>query len=257
MSHDFARIWERIELHHDEDYRLGNRTEEYERVVRAFGDTRFSAEQIGRLSIMLKPLQIGEDFTDKAGFFLSAAINLSPDTDFVIHTSHFEEAPNFLGFMNKKRIRIVGDAGAWSGSHMDDGIITITGNAHLPADSLQGGRMVIEGDAISALGEEMAGGNVLVKGCFRGALWPDGEELGRKLSGGVIKILGDVCVESIGSEMTGGRIIITGDLDSDRGVSEIGNCMTGGEIHLEGEIGQHYEIKGGRIYHRGRLLVDL
>jgi formylmethanofuran dehydrogenase subunit C len=275
LSRKFAKLWEKVQVSSSGDERYAECHQEFRQVLTSFGDTRFSAQDITRISFMLEKFQEDEfsDFPDKAGFFLSAAINKSPDNDFEVHTSHLDHAPNFLGMWNEKNITIIGDGGSQCGRAMGGGIITITGNTGLAAFELEGGKMIIEGDA-DMIGLGMSGGSVLVKGDHRNYFRDDptrpmGGALGEGMIGGVIKVLGNVYAESaghglggiieiignvsadtIGQEMERGKIFISGDVNG-----LIGNEMYDGEIHIGGELGELGDIKGGRIFHKGKLMV--
>ena len=92
------------------------------------------------------------------------------------------------------------------------------------------------------------------------------------MESGLVEINGNA-KEGLGYCMEGGRIILRGDLI----LSELemtsnyyfctGYHMTGGEIHIEGNIVTPYETaeverlleeaaEGGKIYHKGKLVVD-
>lgn len=98
--------------------------------------------------------------------------------------------------------------------------------------------ITIEGDVNSWLGMRMSTGSIIVKG--NAGTW-------------------------VGEQMRGGKIMIEGNARDG-----FGNRMENGEIHLNGRfvLGEHnqirasrrvcisIDIKGGRIYHRGILIVD-
>jgi hypothetical protein len=94
-----------------------------------------------------------------------------------------------------------------------------------------------------------------------------GERFGNEMSEGIIIVNGDASLD-LGEEMGGGTIIINGNvmlrLECE---TTIGRQMTGGEIHINGNVYQDAElirsieenvgeVKGGRIYHKGKLIVD-
>jgi hypothetical protein len=54
----------------------------------------------------------------------------------------------------------------------------------------------------------------------------------------------------LGSDMSGGIIIMNGDTGD-----YVGPEMTGGEIHLNGDYHLSDKIRGGNVYHKGRLIV--
>lgn len=104
--------------------------------------------------------------------------------------------------------------------------------------------IVVRGDVGDNIGESMGGGTITVEGdaCNFVGYW---------MEGGDIRIRGNVD-EMAGWLMKGGTITVEGDA----GIS-VGYGMFGGVIHLEGgysDIGDR--IKGGKIYHKGELIVD-
>lgn len=103
--------------------------------------------------------------------------------------------------------------------------ITVKGDTGVGTGSdMKGGSIMIEGDTDSMLGFCMGSGTIVVKG-----------------NAGYI----------VGDAMKGGTIIIEGNA----GIS-IGREMKGGEIHVNGDRGYlGIHIKGGNIYHRGKLIV--
>jgi hypothetical protein len=86
----------------------------------------------------------------------------------------------------------------------------------------------------------------------RGRLLIDGdtEGVGDKMKGGLIIVEGSEKSHP-GDKMTGGRIVIRGDAGA-----KVGHHMEGGEIHIEGEYESLGDIERGRIYHKGKLIVD-
>ena len=87
-------------------------------------------------------------------------------------------------------------------------------------------------------------------------------DLGIDLKGGTIIVNGNVHVvydePNIGAGMEGGTIIINGDVSAYDKLT-IGGGMTGGTIIFNGEIPDDVDfsqIKHGKIYHKGELIVD-
>jgi hypothetical protein len=79
--------------------------------------------------------------------------------------------------------------------------------------------------------------------------------VGWKMQAGEILVKGDV-KEQVGRMMTGGKITVMG-------FAAISTDMMGGELHLNGEVGWFGGwaeaadlIKHGKVYHRGKLMVD-
>jgi formylmethanofuran dehydrogenase subunit C len=71
------------------------------------------------------------------------------------------------------------------------------------------------------------------------------------MKGGELEIEGSVFYRFLGKNMQGGKITISGFAGY-----EVGHYMKGGEIHIQGDYGSLGYIEKGRIYHRGKLIVD-
>lgn len=190
----------------------------YELAVLVVKELQYSSRDVERFSIALTEFQDEERFSERAGAFLSALINNGKDRDYLIHTGQLDKPVERLGYRNTKNITINGDVGAQLGAHMREGSI------------------IVEGDARNFVGLTMEGGSITVDG--------NAEEF-------------------VGFEMKGGRIIIEGNAGYGVGV------MRGGEIHLKGDYededlskgisdGEYSGdgIYGGKIFHKGKLIVD-
>jgi hypothetical protein len=57
--------------------------------------------------------------------------------------------------------------------------------------------------------------------------------------------------DGLGTSMQGGKLILSG-----HGGLKVGNEMSGGEIHLNGGYDSLGHVEHGRIYHRGRLILE-
>ena len=68
------------------------------------------------------------------------------------------------------------------------------------------------------------------------------------MEGKTVTVIGDLDVA--GESMHSGKLIVTGN------VRVVSNGMLGGEIHIEGECKEIMEILGGKVYHKGKLIVD-
>jgi len=77
-------------------------------------------------------------------------------------------------------------------------------------------------------------------------------DLGMRMESGIIIVKGNAG-NTVGHEMRGGRIIIEGSVGVQPGFG-----MSGGEIHIGGRLGglTEWDIHCGKIYHKGKLLVD-
>lgn len=87
-----------------------------------------------------------------------------------------------------------------------------------------------------------------------------------EMKSGLVVIDGDVG-RSLGKKMSGGKIIVHGDVEADSIYGLMVSQMEGGEVHIEGEMTGNKNprdirraikdtVKHGRVYHRGKLIVD-
>lgn len=188
--------------------------------IYAIGKTLYSQKEIERFSRILPVFQHEDRFGERAGMFLSALINLGYEKKYIVHTDPLIIPVDFLGYKNKKKILVKGDIG------------------HSGGQGMHCGEMIVEGKAKSHVGFYLKGGCITVK-----------------------QKAGDY----IGSLMDNGRITIGGSSGE-----HIGWGMKGGVIHLDGDYksifwweGKEVEgidtgkMEGGRIYHKGNLIIDL
>lgn len=225
---------------------------------------QYSSKDVEKFSIALAEFQDEEKFYEKAGMFLSVLINNGKDSDYIIHTSHLVWGPNNLGCRNRKNIIVKGKLGSHAGREMEGGTIIVEGDVDLSLGfSMKGGRIVVKGNAPYGTGVYMEGGTIIVEGNA-------GDTIGSHMKGGTIIIKGNAG-SSVGPNMDGGTIIVEGDAGDYVGYSfhsyhnygrsdKLGatGAMEGGEIHILGDVGDTiYEfIKGGKIYHKGKLIVN-
>jgi hypothetical protein len=204
----------------------------------------YSAKDVEDFSIAISGFQGHKGFPAMAGAFLSALINNCQGDSVIIHTVHLAELPNALGYLNTKNIRVDGSVG------------TVIG------DGMTGGRIIVKGDVGQWAGDRMKGGDIRVEGNSAGFI--------NGLAGGTITVEGNVD-SHVGASMTGGSIIVNGDVGDYFGYQMqggtvrvkgnaghgVGFTMTGGEIHLDGDsFGLPKDIRGGKIFHKGRLILD-
>jgi hypothetical protein len=169
-------------------------------------ELEFSSRDVERFSLALAELQGVENFGDTAWFFLSALVNLSPDSDFVIHTVHFDRPIDF-GNRNRKNVVIKGDAGAvaW---YNKAGCIRVEGSVGaMVGNDMGSGTLIIEGDAGDKLGCGMKGGRIVVEG-------DAGFEVGYCMEGGEIHLNGSY--RSLSNNFPGGKIYHKGRLIEER-----------------------------------------
>jgi len=110
--------------------------------------------------------------------------------------------------------------------------------------------ITVIGNVGDYLGYVMKGGSITVNGNAA-------SEVGCQMEGGTITVNGNAW-QHLGAGMGGGSIIVRGNAGKEVGANFWGKTeMVGGEIHLEGDyesLGQ--DIRGGKIYHKGVLIVD-
>lgn len=103
--------------------------------------------------------------------------------------------------------------------------------------------IVVEGNVGESFAHYMEAGTVLIQG-------DAGDHLANRMIDGEITVEGNVGFGA--ASIQGGKVTIKGNAGHSFG------SMQGGEIHIEGEYGSisaHY-IRSGKIYHRGKLIVD-
>jgi hypothetical protein len=102
----------------------------------------------------------------------------------------------------------------------------------------------IIGDVGHRIGCRMENGSIVVNGNAK-------ECVGERMNGGSIFVNGNVGF-GIGSYVEGGDITVKGDAGT-----FVGWYMKGGTIKLDGDYGSRSkDFKGGRIYHKGRLIAS-
>src|SRR3989338_22120 len=148
----------------------GGFPESYDNVFELLKDIRCYAKDIERFSISLADFQDEEHFSEKAGIFLSAMINNSSDTDFIIYTKYLAEGTKEIrgiGYKNTKNITVDGNVGDDIGWGMSAGRILVKGDANeFVGWGISGGTIIIRG-YVSSAGEHATGGKIVVqKGLF-------------------------------------------------------------------------------------------
>jgi len=197
-----------------------------EDALKAVGKLKYSAADVEKFSIALVEFQDESGFGFAAGYFLSALINRGGVSDYVIHTRHLAKKIYYLGIENYKNITVNGDVGGELGYLMKSRSIIVNGNVESNVGKfMKRGTIIVAGNVDVGVGEYMKGGTIIVNGN---------------------------ATDGVGTFMGGGAITVQGDASG-----EIGFMMYGGEIRIEGEIGRiSPTIRGGKIYHKGKLIVD-
>ena len=215
----------------------------YKAALAAIKDIPYTSKEVEMFSLALSEFQDVKDFASKAGYFLSALINSSPESDFTVCTGQLDGRINFLGLWNTKNITVEGNTGRFIGHSMICGRIVIEGStAWMVGHMMETGEIVICGDGGNYLGDDMKGGKIIVKGNVGGTA-------GNSMKNGEIIVEGNGDIE-VGMYMKGGKITVKGDV---KGVG----WLNGGEVHLFGECDEMCRLgRGGKIYHKGKLIVD-
>jgi formylmethanofuran dehydrogenase subunit C len=255
----------------------------YARCKRAVKRLRCSAEDISRFNVSMTEFQDETGFKFKAGLFLSALINISKDSEFIIHTNHLVQPIDYLGYKNTKSITVNGDVHDDAGARMKSGSMTVNGNAGMCiGDLMRGGTLTIRGSTGNAVGSGMWGGSIVVEANVGGVVGlkmrnghiivggNSGVYLGSGMLGGSILVNGDAD-KRCGDLLKGGSITVCGDASDDLGArmksgcitvkgntsGKVGTRMKGGEIHVEGDSAAiARNVRGGKIFHKGELIVD-
>lgn len=89
-----------------------------------------ASRDVTEFSIIISKFSKENDFTTKAGIFLSVAAKLCEGEEVVLDVQGLSRPLDCLGYRNAgKTIRITGDAGDYLGSCMDGGAIYVSGDA--------------------------------------------------------------------------------------------------------------------------------
>jgi hypothetical protein len=195
----------------------------YERMLQT--GIKYNSKEIETFSLLIPKYQNFEGFNSYAGLFLSALITKSEDNDFIVHTKTLENPPILIGYRNSKNIVIKGNAGSYLGRSMKKGRIIAEGNVESNVGhNMEEGLIEIIGDSNTCAGWSMKGGKIIIRGSSKNFL---------------------------GFYMTRGEIIVNSNVEG-----FTAPCMNGGEIHLNGDYGTiPKDIKGGNIYHKGKLII--
>jgi glutamate synthase domain-containing protein 3 len=185
-----------------------------------------SKKEVERFYVLLNDWQGEGNISQNAGLFLSALANRVMEEEIELNLASLGIAIDCLGWMNIGHLRIHGDAGSDLGAFMAGGRIVLEGNAGRRAEiGMRGGTLEIIGNSGDSLGALQTYSMPIDQVNQRDGVY--------------------VC------PMTGGRITVWGDAGE-----KIGDFMEGGEIHVYGKIGGLGDVKRGKIYHKGKLIVD-
>jgi formylmethanofuran dehydrogenase subunit C len=244
---------------------------DYSKVCDAIRGLEYSAQDVERFCVLLAEYSDDDFFESRAGFFLSGLINLGKDTSYELNIPQGMNI-NYLGLGNRKEIIVSGDLGDHIGLKSKGGTMTVYGNVgHYLGREAFGGKIIVEGNVGDKAGGEMIGAHIEIKGDV-------GRRAGSLMRGGLLRVHGNAGDE-LGAGMKGGRIEVEGDAGKSIGsyiyvtlsrggyVSRwdviyegrtIDIIMRAGEIHINGSIGSIADdIHQGKIFHKGKLILDL
>ncbi|VVC00705.1 Molybdenum-containing formylmethanofuran dehydrogenase 1 subunit C [uncultured archaeon] len=203
-----------------------------------------TAADVEQFSIVLAKYRERSDFEKYSGLFLSAMMNTSKDTEFVIPTGHLGVKISYIGYRNNgKKIRIAGRAGHYIGELMKNGEITVEGDAgECVGREMHGGIIIVKGNTGDYVGYQMGGGRTVVEGNVQ-------DSAGEMMKGGIIVVKGNAR-RFVGRRMENGRIDVKGGIDSYSGWN-----MKGGKINVLGSAGQEpgFAMEGGIIRIMGKI----
>jgi hypothetical protein len=266
----------------------------YRDACRLIDGMSYSAEDIGFFCVALTPIQEHPLFEKRVGFLLSALMNNCKEDSFELPTRHLSQNIDHLGFQNIKNIVINGDLGNHSAELMKRGSITVNGSVgYWFGERMKGGKIVVTSDAGSFIGSCMDGGHIIIHGNAGDSghgmaggiieIKRDAKNVGFAMSGGIIIIRGNAN-GYVGSDSPKeiaihqreflsrpppqpliNPIFFCDVMESGGSLNELFSVerypqpkhyMEGGVIHIYGEIANMGTIRGGRIYHKGELIVD-
>jgi hypothetical protein len=195
-------------------------------------------------------LQDDPYFSSKAGYFLNALMMAHGGDDFLISLGHLPAGVTGLGFRNTRNVTIDGDV-PWSiGQAMESGQITLTGSCGDNVGScMRGGAIMIEGDirwGVDGIAHAMEGGEIMVRGDVEG-------DIGSEMRGGRILVMGDVVLDSqigLGFKEYVGALMRDGEIDIRGDVIRRGNVCPPGDTRWIGRV------IGGRVSHKGKVIID-
>lgn len=192
----------------------------------------YTADDAGKFARILAGIS-DESGLGKPGYFISALINLSRESDFALDLGTAGKNICCLGYKNAKNVKVAGSIGVSAFYEMESGTVEISGDwkySHI-GQQLRGGRILIRAERADS---ELAFVNSMI---------------GQMMTGGEIEIFGNV--EWTGANMHGGSIKVHGNAGSG-----LGYKMKGGTIEVFGRLLKPLpEMEGGDIFVGGVQVV--
>jgi len=140
------------------------RMEYYKDFSRAVGGLRYDAGDIGRFCVALAASMDEKEFAVRAGVALSVLMNRGPSSEYAICADHLAGRVDSIGYLNTKKVMIVGSVGKDCGMRMKGGSILVRGDAGEYAGmDMEGGLLTIEGYLGACLAPGMKGGEIHIQ----------------------------------------------------------------------------------------------
>jgi formylmethanofuran dehydrogenase subunit C len=249
---DFSALWDKLSD-------IKNHNDLYNATLSSIAEAEITAADVEKFCKDIRPMQGEEGFSWRAGIMLSALVNSSVDSDFIIPVKLFNKHLSLLAYRNRKNVYIDGDAGDGFAAEMEEGIATVRGNVYGSfAAYMVGGTAIAEQDVYGRVGPGMSGGEAAVKGDVGVLGYLYLFETGEK---NPKVFLGDPMF-AVGLEMSGGFISIEGFSGALTGLyqkggiirvgyagSLVGSKMEGGEIYIENDYdGLSPQLGKGKIF---------
>jgi len=132
-----------------------------------------SSEDVEQFSVLLSNYQdkLADWRTHAAwhsGIYLSAMIDSSDDTDFIIRSHHLSTPIDLIGYRNTKNVTLIGNAGKFVGCKMSGGNLVVNGNAYSIGNvnqfgEVENGNIEIKGDVGSKDQENTVSGSIAIR----------------------------------------------------------------------------------------------
>jgi len=262
--HPYAKRAEKLEKKllgpFEQDIKRLNAVEQLsEDTVKAFESIKYPcpADFIESLEWLKQRINLMAEYYDNvAGAFITALINNSPDDRFsfmcgmdcigyglkgnkTVTIKNKDRLPMcYIGIrMEGGTIIVEGDAGSFAGNRMTGGEIRIAGDAgNCLGIGMQGGRIAVDGNIGDHAGNCMSGGEIVASGNA-------GDNVGEGMSGGNIDVKGE-SGRLAGLFMQNGTITLRGETNSG-----LGEWMRGGriEVHKIASFSKIGAVRGGDV----------
>lgn len=224
---------------------------------------QITSDDVENFSLILAGLRFTYDHEKEVSTFFYHLMNNCRDNSFMIHTAGFLRRPSLIVPKGKSLV-IKGDV--LDVTTEEGASAEVFGNACGLAYNSMGVKITVHGSVIAGsdigkhmgihMGKRMRGTEIQIHGNV------SNNHVGLVMSGGSITVHGNSSNCRIGAGMCRGTIRLLGPTGRIGGSKSRGaqvlerSPMTGGEIYIEDSFKGLGLIEGGRIYHKGKLIVD-